>query len=606
MAPIDWAIIGLYVVLITTVGLLFVKKASGSVAEFFVAGRNLPWWIAGTSLIATSFACDTPLAVTKLVAEKGIAGNWLWWNQIVVWILAMVFFAKLWRRSGLVTDAEFIELRYGGGAGAVLRGFKAFYSSVIISTYTLAWVMLAMQKIVSATMETPQWVLHWQASLEATFGLAPGSIVLWKTLVLVVLFLITTLYTTVSGVWGIMITDLIQMTVKLAGAIMLAVFAVYSVGGIGALHTQLVDRFGQQGAGDVVSFLPPAVMDLLHGHAPRESTWMPLSTFAIFLGVLWWGDCGGFVAQKMFSTRSDRDSTLAAIWYSFVHFAIRPWPWVVVALVGLVRYSQMDDWEMAYPRMMVELLPIGLRGLMLAALLAAFMSTVSTQLNWSASYYVNDAYKRFLRPNATERQCVFQSRVATVGFAALAIIVAYFMKSVADAWLFLFNVQAGVGLVLMGRWFWWRVNVWSELSAMVASLITAPAIIKINDYFKLGWSGAFCILITAGLCTTVWLLVTWLTPPSSDEKLDAFYRRVRPPGYWGPVARRCRELRPEGLALTTVIAWLAGVVALCSGMFAIGKLVLLEAVQGAVAVVVCVGTTWLAYRLANAAEGRTA
>ncbi len=605
MVFIDWFIVIGYVVLVSVVGFLFVKKASGGVAEFFVAGRNLPWWIAGTSLIATSFACDTPLAVTKLVAKNGIAGNWLWWNQMVVWILAMVFFARLWRRSGLVTDAEFIELRYGGGAGAALRGFKAFYSSVLVSTYTLAWVMLAMQKIVATTVDTPAWVLSAQTQLETWLHLAPGSIHLWKWLVLVILFLITTAYTTVSGVWGIMITDLIQMTVKLTGAIMLAVFAVYSVGGLDALHTKLAQQFTPTGAQDLLSFLPPAVSDLLHFRAPRTATWMPRSTCAIILGVLGGGDCGGFVAQKMFSTRSDRDSTLAALWYSFVHFAVRPWPWVLVALVALVRYADQAgqpgwDWENAYPKMMVDLLPAGLRGLMLAALLAAFMSTVSTQLNWSASYYVNDVYKRFMRPEATERQCVLQSRLATIGFAALAIVVAYFMTSIQDAWVFLFNIQAGVGLVLMLRWFWWRVNVWSELSAMFASLVLAPAILHFNKAWQLGWTDAECILATAGACTTVWLAATYLTPPSSHARLVAFYRRVRPHGVWGPVSRHCPDVPVQHVGATVIIAWLTGVGALCSAMFTLGKFSLGLFTEGAIALVTCGVLTLIAYKLATA------
>lgn len=246
-----------------------------------------------------------------------------------------------------------------------------------------------------------------------------------------------------------------------------------------------------------------------------------------------------------------------------------------------------------------------LRGLMFSAMLAAFMSTVDTQLNRSASYYVNDVYKRFLRPNATERQCVRQSRLATIGFAALAIICACFLTSIGDAWVYLFNLQAGIGLVLMGRWFWWRINVWSEISAMIASLIATPVVRSIAKHPSLDWSSAFCILVTAGICTLVWFAVTYLTPPSRTEKLDAFYRRVRPPGYWGPVARRCPELHPEGLAVRTIFAWLAGVVALCAAMFTIGKLVVLEPLQAASAAVVCVGGAWLAYRLANTASLRT-
>lgn len=594
MAPLDWAIIGLYVVLVSGVGFLFVRKASGSTAEFFVAGRNLPWWIAGTSLIAASFAADTPLAITKIVADHGIAGNWLWWNQMVVWILAVVFFARLWRRSGLVTDAEFIELRYGGAAGALLRGFKAFYYAFLISTITLGWVMLGMQKIVSATMDAPGWVLSAQTSIEAALGLEPGSILAWKWVILIALFLATTAYTTVSGVWGIMVTDLIQMAVAFGGAILLAVFCAHSVGGIEALKGQLTAQYGAAGTTDLLRFVPRP-----------DSSWMPLSTFAIYLGVLWWGDCGGFVAQKMFATRSDRDSTLAALWYAFIHFGFRPWAWVVVALVALVVYPQLDDRELAYPMLMMKVLPTGLRGLMFAALLAAFMSTANTHLNWNASYFVNDIYKRFLRPQATERQCVRMSRLATLGFAALAIAVAYCLNSIADAWLYLFNLQAGIGLVLMLRWFWWRVSVWSEVSAMLTSLAATPAFRHLCQHLRethgAAWAtDAFCILITAATCTAVWLVVTWLTPPPPEGKLDAFYRRVRPNGWWGPVARRCPEVVIAHPGLRTVMAWVAGTGALCLAMFTMGKLVLGEWGTAAACLAGSLLLTWLAYQVGTA------
>ncbi len=591
MAAIDWLIIIGYVALVTAVGFLFVKKASGSVADFFVAGRNLPWWIAGTSLIATSFAADTPLAITGIVAEHGIAGNWLWWNQMVVWILAIVFFARLWRRSGLVTDAEFIELRYGGTAGAFLRGFKAFYSSVIVSTYTLAWVMLGMQKIVSVTTEAPATVLHWQAGIEQALGQPPGSIQLWKWLILIVLFLVTTIYTVVSGVWGIMITDLIQMTVAFGGAAMLAVFAVQSVGGMDNLLATLATQRGAESTSEMLSFFPS-------GH----SAWMPWSTFAIYLGVLWWGDCGGFVAQKMFATRSDRDSVLAAVWYSVIHFAFRPWLWIAVALAAMVTYPDLADKELAYPKMMMDVLPAGLRGLMFSALLAAFMSTVDTQLNWSASYYVNDIYRRFLRPNATEKQCVFQSRLATVGFAALAIVCAYYMTSVKNAWVYLFNLQAGIGLVLMLRWFWWRVNVWSEISSMVTSLVITPVIYAVRERWQLAWTDAFCILVTALVCTVVWLSVTLLTPPSSDERLRAFYRRVRPNGHWGPIARGCPETHPQPIGVAAIGAWLSGVVAVAAALFTFGNLMLGRWPAATAAIAVSAPCAFVAVRMARRME----
>jgi SSS family solute:Na+ symporter len=561
MHPIDWSIIGAYVILVTVVGFLFIRRASGSVAEFFVAGRNLPWWLAGTSLVATSFAADTPLAITGIVAEKGIAGNWLWWNQVVAWALAIVFFARLWRRSGIITDAEFVELRYGGRPGAFLRGFKAVYTSFIFSTYTLAWVMLAMQKIVGATIREPGWVASLEQHLQSTFGLTAGSIDVWKWMVLIALFLVATLYSALSGYWGIVVTDLIQFVIAMAGSVLFAVYAVDAVGGMASLKAQLTAQFGGQGSEEFFAFLPG-----LH------SSWMPVTTFVIYLSVLWWGDCGGFAAQRLFSTRSERDAILTSVWYSVASFVLRPWPWIAVAMVTLVYYPALTDREAGYPMLLVQILPAGLRGLMIASLLAAFMSTVDTHLNWNASYFVNDVYRRFLVRHATEAQCVRVSRLSTLGFAALAIAIAYTMTSIKDAWLVLFNLQAGIGLVLMLRWFWWRVNAWSEISAMVASLITTTALPYVTN-----WGPAERILVTVLICTPVWVTVTLLTKPADGAVLEAFYRKVRPTRLlWGGIARRCSEVPPgEGVG-RSLAGWVLGALAIYAAMCAVGKLVLLD------------------------------
>ena len=569
---LDWSIIGLYVVFITIVGFAFIRKASGSVADFFVAGRNLPWWLAGTSLIATSFAADTPLAITGIVADKGIAGNWLWWNQVVAWALAVVFFARLWRRSGVITDAEFIELRYGGKPGAFLRGFRAFYMSVIFSTYTLAWVMLAMQKIVGATMQPPQWIGGVQTGIESALGLSAGSVDAWKWLVLVALFFVATLYTAFSGFWGIVVTDLVQFVIAMAASVLFAFYAVDAVGGMAALKHKLAEQFGTSQGARLLDFLPAS-----------NSPWMPVTTFAVYLSVLWWGDCNGFAAQRLFSTRSEKDSVLSAIWYSIAHFALRPWPWIVVALVTLVYYPQLTDREAGYPMLMMEILPIGLRGVMVASLLAAFMSTVDTHLNWNASYFVNDIYKRFWAPDASERRCIFVSRVSTFGFAGLAIVLAYYMTSVKDAWVFLFNMQAGIGMVLMLRWFWWRINAWSEISAMVASLVVTTALARYTD-----WDAAMRIVATVGICTPIWLAVTYLTSPVDDKTLDKFYRRIRPDrALWGPVARRCSDVTGGVRIVKSLWSWVAVAMALYSGMFAVGKIVLQQYANAAIAALCC-------------------
>ncbi len=583
MQWIDWIIIGGYILLVTGIGLLFVRRGSGSVAEYFVAGRNLPWWLAGTSLIATSFAADTPLFVAGLVATKGIAGNWLWWNQVLAWSLAMVLFARLWRRSGVITDAEFIELRYGGNSGAFLRGFRACYMSLIFSTCTVAWVMLAMQKIVQATIEQPAWIAHLQLSIEQSLGMPSGSIDVWKTTVLIGAFCVAALYTVVSGLWGIVAVDFVQFFVAVGGSILFAVFAVNSVGGMTELRVKLLAEYGPERVQNIYSFLPA-----------YDSPWMPVTTFAVYLSVLWWGDCNGFAAQRMFSTRTERDSVLTAIWYSIAHFALRPWPWILVGMVAMIYYPNLADPESGYPKLMSEILPTGFHGLVIASLLAAFMSTVDTHLNWNASYFVTDIYKRFLNPTASEKQSVRVSRLAVIAFAALAITVAYFMTSIEQGVLILFNLQAGIGMVLMLRWFWWRINAWSEISAMIASLIVTSMLPIIDHWYGFGWTAATRIVLTVLLVTPIWVAATLLTAPANATQLLVFYRLVRPPrAFWGPIAAQCPDVSSDGSLSRTLVAWVGGVIAIYSLLFAVGKLVLLEFVESAWAAGICLIVAYL-------------
>jgi Na+/proline symporter len=570
---IDWAIVAGYILLISAIGLAFIKRASGSVADFFVSGRNLPWWMAGTSLVATSFAADTPLFVCGVIASKGIAGNWLWWNQAVAWGLAVVFFAKLWRRSGIVTDAEFIELRYGGRSGAFLRGFKALFTSLIFSTCTVAWVMLAMQKIVSSTLAEPAWVIRWESQVAAFFGWPAESVDLWKWIVLLALFGVATAYTAVSGSWGIVITDLIQLAFALGASFAFAFYALDHVGGMASLKTQLVTIYGDERTASLFSFFPKA-----------DSPWMPLTTFAVYLGILWWGDCGGFAAQKMFSTRTERDSVLTAAWYSILHFAVRPWPWIIVALVAMVQYPTLVDRESGYPKLMMELLPVGFRGIMVASLVAAFTSTVDTHLNWNASYFVTDVYRRFLRPEATEKQCVRMSRWSVLVYAALAIVIAYYMNTIESMVILLFNFQAGIGSVLMLRWFWWRINAWSEISAMISSFVVTTGVTQFTHLNPIQ-----CIVVTAVVCNAVWITVTLLTSPPDTARLESFYRRVRPSRLgWRPVALRCPETRSDRGQSAGIALWLLGTSCLYAVMFLIGKSMVRQFNQAALAGVVAV------------------
>lgn len=571
---LDWSIIGIYIAFTTIIGLLFTRRAGGNVAEYFVAGRNLPWWLAGTSLAATSFAADTPLFVAGLITTMGIAGNWLWWNQVFAWALAIVFFAPLWRRSGVITDAEFIEIRYGGRTAALLRGFRAFYMSFIYSTFTVAWVMLAMQKIVQATIAPPAWAEGLQQYTERALGFESGSVDVWKWTVLLGLFLVATLYTTLSGLWGIVVTDLIQFAIAMGGAILFAAYAVDSVGGIAELRSKLLAEYGPERVENIYSFFPA-----------MDSPWMPVATFLVYLSVPWWGDCNGFAAQRMFSTRSERDSRLAVIWYSVAHFVLRPWPWILVGMVAMVYYPHLEDPESGYPKLLMAILPLGMKGVLIASLLAAFMSTVDTHLNWNASYLVMDIYKRFIAPDANEAQCVRISRCAVVGFAALAIVFAYFMTSIKQAVVILFGLQSGINLVMMLRWFWWRINAWSEISAMIASLLVTITLQIGGKYFGFHLSDIATILLPVLVTTPIWISVTLLTQPVAPEHLERFYREIRPPStFWRPIAARCPEhgiREPIGRIL---FRWLTSALCIYASMFAIGKMLLMEWGDAAIAI----------------------
>ncbi len=382
----DWSVVALYFLFNIGIGLYYRARAGKNISEFFLSGRNVPWWLAGTSMVATTFGADTPLVVTGLVAVGGIAGNWLWWNMVASGIMTVFFYARLWRRSGVMTDIEFAEIRYSGRPAAFLRGFRAIYLGVPINCIILGWVNLAMVKILMLVLGV--------SKLQA-LGLVIAIIAL------------TSMISTMSGLWGVLVTDVFQFIVKMGMIVVLAVFAVQAVGGMDALKTKLqaidVARTAAGGHGSVLNFIPDT-----------DSAWMPLITFLVYIGVNWWATWypgaepggGGYVAQRMFSAKDERHSLLATLWFNIAHYALRPWPWIIVALASLVLFPGLKDPETGYVRVMIQCLPASLRGLMVAAFIAAFMSTIATQLNWGASYLVNDFYKRFLKPSESDRHYV--------------------------------------------------------------------------------------------------------------------------------------------------------------------------------------------------------
>ena len=559
---LDWLVVALYFALNIGIGFYYKARAGKSVSEFFLSGRDVPWWLAGTSMVATTFAADTPLVVTGLVATRGIAGNWLWWNFVFSGMLTVFLYARLWRRSGVMTDIEFSEIRYSGKPAAFLRGFRALYLGIPINCIVLGWVNLAMVKILMLIL-----------GVDKTTAL----------LIVVGLIAVTSAISTLSGLWGVLVTDMVQFFIKMGMVIVLAVVAVQAVGGLDAMKAQLaaIDqaRQAQGSRGSVLSFVP----DL-------GSAWMPVITFMSYISVQWWATWypgaepggGGFVAQRMFCAKDERHSLLATLWFNVAHYAIRPWPWIIVGLVSLILYPGLEDKETGYVRVMIDHLPPYLRGLMVAAFAAAYMSTIATQLNWGASYLINDFYRRFLRKAADEKHYVHASQVATVLITIVSAVVTFYMESISGAWKLLILTGAGTGGVLLLRWYWWRINAWSEVSAMVSAFVVSVAMQTTFDFDSaVPVDEAWIMLITVGITTVVWLVVTFATAPEDNGTLVAFYRRTAPSlTGWRPIAALAPETKPRQDGLANLLDWACGCVLIYAVLFGVGKLILQETALG--------------------------
>lgn len=563
LTVLDWTLVVAYFAISISIGLKFTKKGGESLEEYFVAGRAVPWWLAGSAMIATTFAADTPLAVTGLVANHGVAGNWLWWNMVMSGTLTVFLYARLWRRARVMTDVEFAEIRYGGRPATFLRGFRAIYLALPINLIILGWVTLAMVKI-----------------LEVSLGIDP-------ILAVGICFVITVGYSAAAGMWAVLWTDLVQLVIKMTAVIVLAVFAIRKVGGVPALKDGLAKHFGSVDA--ALSVLPPA-----------GSVWMPTLALVTFLAVQWWAAWypgaepggGGYVAQRIFSARTEKDGILATLFFNVGHYALRPWPWILTGLCTVLLYPKgvlvngVWDKEAAYVQAMVDLLPSGWRGFMLAGFAAAYMSTVGTHLNWGASYLVGDVYKRFLRKDASEKHYVMVSRLVTVGLFLLSILVTSQLKTIGGAWRFLLALGSGTGLVLILRWYWWRISAWSEISAMVASMVVSLSCFQLFPAIagegEASLQQAQIMLITVAVSTIAWVTVTFLTRPESDATLDAFYQRVRPGGPgWARVSERLghgRESIPGGAL--SLANWVLGIVLVYSALFGIGQIVLGKVATG--------------------------
>jgi len=557
ITPIDWLVVAAYFAINLLIGLYYRKRASASTGDFFVSGRKVGWLLAGTSMVAATFAADTPLAVTGFVARQGIAGNWFWWSFLLSGMMTVFFFARLWRRAEIITDAEFVELRYAGKPAAFLRGFRSLYFGILMNCLIVGWVNLAMEKI-----------------LQTALGVS-------KFMAIVIIFVIiafTGFYTSISGLWGVLWTNAVQFVLKMTMVTVLAYYGIKAVGGLALLKQKLafVDAARQAatgGSGSILSFVP----DL-------NSAWMPLLTFFVYLGMNWWANWypgaepggGSYVAQTIFSAKDEKNSLWATMWFNIAHYAVRTWPWVLTALASVVLYPKLADPEIGFIKVWVDYLPGAFRGFMLAAFAAAFMSTIATQLNWGSSYILNDFYRRFLVRGKTERHYVITAKFLTAFLAVLGAAVSLVMTSVAGAWQLLLGVGAGTGAVYLLRWYWWRINAWSEVSAMSAAAITT-VLLHTVIHIQGTEASVFAksILLTVAVTSCVWLAVTYLTPPEPESKLLQFYRRVRPGvAGWKQVARLAPEVPASRDGWYNLMDWLLGCLMVYMTLFGIGNLLL--------------------------------
>lgn len=559
-------------------GILLSPKAGKSLVSYFVADRKLPWWWLGTSMVATTFAADTPLVITGFIAADGISANWFWWSWAIGYMAMAVFFAGKWRRMEVLTDVEFVELRYGGKPAIILRMVKAFYLSILVNSIVLGWVFKAMSKITGP-------FLDWKDLLGADrFSIIqnvwPSFLIfdsLNNTITVLILFLVVVVYSSMGGIQGVILTDLVQFALGMGGAILFAVYAVSSQGGISGLLSKMEELYPDKHK-SILSFWPDF----------QEAS-LPINVFLIFISVQWWAqyysDGSGYLAQRIHTAKNPKEAEKGSLWFNIANFMVRTWPWILTALVTLVVFPLHDptkyfsegwtvggDREMGYPILMKLILPNGILGIVFASLMAAFMSTADTHINWGASYLVNDFYLRFVHPKADDKTLVKASRIAVVTMSIIAILVATQIQSIANAWKFLLAFASGMGLPQILRWIWWRTNAWTELSGMITALILSiilyPSYPNVRSEYLLFWVAIGSVAVS--------ILVTFLTPPVPQNTLDDFIKRVDPIGFW---KGEDNKKRLEDFYKKTFL-WLLGTVALFFGMFSLGYFFLLQFWQG--------------------------
>lgn len=567
LAPIDWLLIIVYLVASLGVGIYYSKKASASKEEYFLSGRSFPWWVVGTSMVATTFAADTPLALTEYVRQFGIWQNWYWWSAVPASLLAIFLFSRLWRRAEVLTENELIEIRYSGKPAAFLRGFKALFFATIYNLVIMGWVLNAMTAILSVLLDVEKSTALWGCAAVALF------------------------YAMLSGFYGVVVTDVVQFFIATAGAYALAFLSVHKLGGMQVILSKI----------DVskVDFFPP-----LPG--PEESFLLsPMCKVIMLILMAWWCrfdvDGGGYIVQRMSSAKNEAHAAWGTLWFYFLFYVVRAWPWILVALASMVAFPDVSDLALgdkaAYPMMVRDFLGPGMKGLLVVSFLAAFMSTIDTHLNWGASYLVHDLYARFIKPDADPKHYVRVSQFATLALMVLAVLLASQMKDISSAWEFLLSMGAGAGLVLLMRWFWWRLNAWSELAAMASSISLSFGLELLAMWQHRGEGSALFehlpvmlgvplqyhlkLLVIVPLSILITLLVTLLTKPEPEATLRAFYQRVSPGGWWKPEHTENCEFAPVTQGIIPKL--ISGTLFLVGGIFAVGYICLGFYLKGVVA-----------------------
>jgi Na+/proline symporter len=565
LSAIDWIIAFLAVAICFVPALFFGKRSGESTSEFFASGRSVPWWLAGLSMVATTFSSDTPNLVTDIVRRQGVAGNWVWWAFVLTGVATVFFYARLWRRSDVLTDLEFYEIRYSGKAASAVRGFRAIYLGLFFNCLIMATVNLAACKIAAIL-----------------FGLER-----WQTLLFV--GLLNVVFAAHSGLWGVLVIDMIQFFIKMTAVVAAAWFAlkVPVVGGLDGLVSKLSATPGPGGI-NYLSVLP----DL-------TNNWdMAVAVFIIPVAVQWWSvwypgaepGGGSYMAQRMLASKSEKDALGAVLFFNVAHYVLRPWPWILVALASIIVYPQLSDIQAAFPNLdpkllghdiaypaMLKFLPAGFVGLMVGGLVAANSSTILTHLNWGASYLVHDFYRRFINPTADEKQYVFMGRVATVALFLLSSAVVYLLDTAKDAFDVILQVGAGTGLLYLVRWFWWRVNAWCEVVAMISSFLISILFMFLEKQDLYTTTSAMKLIITIAVTTVCWLAAAYLAPQTEEKTLVEFYRKVRPAGPgWEPVRKAAgipeAEKESAGSSIPlALVGWVAGCTVIWSSLFTVGN-----------------------------------